>query len=126
MTRHGGVRDVVEEGVAGANATPLAGLIGVDRVEPMIAFTIVGGWIAERRRSAAELPTTSWGVAAFGPGMNLPYGSDAQQRNIADVEIGQLDAEDVLGLRLDVGPGGKTAARPQADGRWRSACRPDQ
>ena len=59
--------------------------------------------------------------------MKLPYSIRGDQRNVADVQVGQIDAENIPRLSLDVGPGGEAAiaAFQQMAGRDRLAIRPD-
>ena len=93
--RHGEMRDVIEERVAGA-----------DRVDEA----------DRRRRIALDQYVVGGSRQAVGPnhhhlrkavraGDEVAVGIGREQRNVADVGIGQLDAEEFGGMRLHDGPG---------------------
>ena len=97
--RIGVMRDVIEEGVAGAD-------LAIGGPDGSIGSTGLRDDDTGRRDRADELREACDGV-----GNEVAVGIDDDLRDRVDVEVVELDAEDVLGLGLDVGPGGDAATR---------------
>ena len=110
------MRDVVEEGVAGAERGRTDAETAIGR---RVAFDERRRpcWRCRRRRADDD-----W-AKPFAPGMNLPYGSVAQQRHVARRRDRSAGCRAGRGLRLDVGPGGRVPPswRRRAACRWRRA-----
>ena len=114
--RHGRMGDVVEEGVAGED-----GVRQAHRVRRGARDHDVVGSV---RRSIGTKADDDLRIAGFRMRDEVTVGVGAQQRNVADIGIGQVDAEHRLGLRLDVGPGGEaTYTLEQVAGGDRLAVR---
>ena len=52
---------------------------------------------------------TTCGKPAGRAGDEVAVGIGREQRQVADMDVGQVDAEHVAGLRLHLGPGGQAA-----------------
>ena len=99
------MRDVIEEGVAGAASYGPAGQRGqIEAAGDTFDQTQVGHELRE----------------AVSAGDEAPVGIGREQRNVEDVRVGQLDSEVLGGLRLDLGPVADAARWPRrSTGRWR-------
>ncbi|NRP23319.1 hypothetical protein LPJGGPFB_06589 [Ensifer adhaerens] len=82
----GTVRDVVQEGMSGAGSTCETDRRG--------RITLGEGVVLHHHQGEA-----------IGPLDEIAIGIDGQDRHVADVGIGKINAEDVAGLCLDHGPG---------------------
>ena len=83
---HRVVRDVGEEGVAGADRA-------VGQVDRRGRGARDDDVVAVFGMPSAPTPVMTCGEARRRPGMKLPYASVREQRHVADVLVGQLDAE---------------------------------
>ena len=99
---HGAVRDVEQEGLAGTKGADEA---GIDRIRGISfnEYVILSAELAIRAEANDKLrkPVCPRNEVAVGIGRD--------KGNLADIEVGELDAENVGGLLLDVGPGGHAA-----------------
>ncbi|MCY1219729.1 hypothetical protein D9M72_317150 [compost metagenome] len=99
IERIGAVGDVIEEGMAGAHGARQADGCGWIALHQ----EVVGGAGQAVRSEHHHLRV------AIGPLDEVAVGVGGQQRNVAHVRVGQVDAQHVAGLCLDHRPGGHAA-----------------
>ena len=113
--RNGGMGDVVKEGVTGADRE-MVDLRKRVRVACVVRKNLNqgqrGGWCARSHRR--RVPShDDLREALTGPGIGIgdevPVKIGREQRKVADMVVGQIDAEDRFRLKLHLGPGGQPA-----------------
>ena len=74
-----------------------------------IAFVGDGNRVGPVALDRPPSVVTYWGSPKSGPGMNLPYGVGGDHRDVVDVGVDELEAEQGRRLGLDHRPGGQAA-----------------
>ncbi|MND92578.1 hypothetical protein D3C80_847400 [compost metagenome] len=115
---HGVMGDVVEEGVSGADRAKVVNAVNGhrrrghgDQVDGVGRGSRDDDVVGGVGRAVRADPQDDLGVARDGIGNEAAIGVCAEQGDVEDVLIGQLDAQHGPGLGLDVAPGGQTARR---------------
>ena len=109
--RHGGVGDVVQEGVSGADCQVghLGKTIGVACVIRSDLNQCQRGAGCARSQRLRRPAMTTCGKPRRGIRNEVPVWIGRQQRQVADMIVGQVDAEDIARLSLDLAPGRQPA-----------------